>query len=141
MSKLQEFDNVIQCYDVVLQISPRYLSVLVNKISSFHKQGNFEIYVWVNKTPHLWNLKQYYKIIPYPIISNSILAWPWLRFIESESCKRWLFCFLLFLFLLWFLGNNGLLALGDLHNFVYLLKKAIGGRNSGTYNYFVILSL
>jgi len=30
----------MKCYDVALQISPNDLSVLVNKISSFSKQGN-----------------------------------------------------------------------------------------------------
>jgi tetratricopeptide (TPR) repeat protein len=32
----------MKCYDAALDISPNDLSVLVNKISSFRKQGNFE---------------------------------------------------------------------------------------------------
>jgi len=40
LSKLKDYDNAMKCYDVALQISPNDLSVLVNKISSFRKQGN-----------------------------------------------------------------------------------------------------
>ena len=31
----------MKCYDIALEISPTDLSVLINKISSFRKQGNF----------------------------------------------------------------------------------------------------
>jgi len=40
LSKLKDYDNAMKCYDVALKICPNDLSVLVNKISSFRKQGN-----------------------------------------------------------------------------------------------------
>jgi len=40
LSKLKDFSAAMKCYDVALQICPDDLSVLINKISSFRKQGN-----------------------------------------------------------------------------------------------------
>ena len=41
LSKLKDFTNSMKCYNLALEICPDDLSVLINKISSFRKQGNF----------------------------------------------------------------------------------------------------
>ena len=40
LSKLKDFTNSMKCYNLALEICPDDLSVLINKISSFRKQGN-----------------------------------------------------------------------------------------------------
>ena len=40
LSKLKDFTNAMKCYNLALKICPDDLSVLINKISSFRKQGN-----------------------------------------------------------------------------------------------------
>ena len=50
LSKLKDFDNAMKCYDAALQLYPNDLSVLINKISTIRKQGNFvEAYRFVIK--------------------------------------------------------------------------------------------
>ena len=42
LSKLTRWDDALACYDAALQISPDDLSVLINKISSLRKKGNYQ---------------------------------------------------------------------------------------------------
>ena len=41
LNKLKDYDGAIQCYDSVLKLDSGDLSVLVNKISSLRKKGEF----------------------------------------------------------------------------------------------------
>ena len=40
LSKLKDFASAMKCYELALEICTDDLSVLINKISSFRKQGN-----------------------------------------------------------------------------------------------------